>query len=141
MLLANIQNLLDILLDEIHAESSNDLSEDSIQKLRHFFPDNLLLAALDLIDRERVMRLKTQWGRSFYEVHGSTSAYTVQPDLPSHMPAYCSCPSFAFSVLLSEDQLMCKHLLAVKLAQRLNKCVERNITDEGIPSTQLVSNE
>ncbi|KAH8119572.1 Alpha/Beta hydrolase protein [Phellopilus nigrolimitatus] len=156
------------LLKRVNQRKSRTVFEDSIQKLRHFFPDNLLLAALDLIDRERgqyqfsvfqtdienhesnsnyvsgintVMHLKTQWGHSFYEVHGSTSAYTVQPDLLPHKPAYCSCPSFAFSVILSEDQLMCKHLLAVQLAQRLSKCAERNITDGDIPSTQLVLND
>ncbi|KAI5120313.1 hypothetical protein M0805_005817 [Coniferiporia weirii] len=137
-----LNTLLDTLLEELGVNSEpGDVSDDDIQKLLHFFPEKLLLAAFDLVDRERVMHLKTTWGRSFYEVHGLTSTYTVQPDLPPRMPAYCSCPAFAFSVLLAEEHLMCKHVLAVKLAQRLNKCVERNISEEGLMATALVQYE
>ena len=33
------------------------VSDDNIHKLRFFFPDDLLLAALDLVDREKGERL------------------------------------------------------------------------------------
>lgn len=38
---------------EVILTRRNIVSEDDLQKLRQFFPDNLLLAALDLIDRDR----------------------------------------------------------------------------------------
>ncbi|KAI6134494.1 hypothetical protein EDD17DRAFT_1492744, partial [Pisolithus thermaeus] len=119
--------------------------EEGIEKLRAFIPDTTLVAALDVVDRDRgrelliertlwiVLRYKTPWGRSHYEVFGSTSTcYTVFPRLgfSASMFSYCTCPAFAFSVLVSNSHLMCKHVLAVCLAERLSKCIERTVTDE-----------
>ncbi|PCH43384.1 hypothetical protein WOLCODRAFT_75141, partial [Wolfiporia cocos MD-104 SS10] len=101
-----------------------------LESLRFFFPDTLLLAALDLIDRESVIKYKTPWGRAQYEVLGSTNSYAVFPEmlLTNMQPmAYCTCPAFAYSVLLSGSQLMCKHLLATILAERLSRCSERHV--------------
>ncbi|TDL24256.1 hypothetical protein BD410DRAFT_767446 [Rickenella mellea] len=110
------------------------MTDDFLQKLRHIFPDTLIIAALDLVDRERVIKLQSSWGRTFFEVLGSTGSYTVHPLLPSATPVYCNCPSFTVSVLLSEDLLMCKHVLAVHVAQRLERCSERKIALEDLPS-------
>ncbi|KAI0930154.1 hypothetical protein AcV5_006940 [Taiwanofungus camphoratus] len=77
-----------------------------------------------------VLKYVTPWGRVQYEVLGSTASYTVFPDLfypGSSVHFYCTCPAFAYSVLSSESQLMCKHVLATLLAQRLSKCIERPI--------------
>ncbi|KAI6119880.1 hypothetical protein EDD16DRAFT_1479852, partial [Pisolithus croceorrhizus] len=127
--------------------------EEGIDKLRAFIPDTTLVAALDVVDRDRgrcpwsadyrdlftertswiVLRYKTPWGRSHYEIFGSTSTYyTVFPRFGSSasMFCYCTCPAFAFSVLVSNSHLMCKHVLAVCLAERLSKCIERTVTDE-----------
>ncbi|KAI0662339.1 hypothetical protein C8Q70DRAFT_910210, partial [Cubamyces menziesii] len=97
-------------------------------------PETLLLGALDLIDRDSVIVYKPPWGRPQYEVLGSTASYTVFPGLPSpkgYALAYCTCPAYAYSVLLSETQLMCKHVLATILACRLGRCIERPVdTDE-----------
>ncbi|EPT04531.1 hypothetical protein FOMPIDRAFT_38954, partial [Fomitopsis schrenkii] len=106
--------------------------EEGLEKLRFVFSDTLLLAALDLIDRENVIKYKTPWGGIQYEVYGSTANYTVFPGLPGSSPDtppafYCTCPAFAYSVLLSQNQIMCKHLLATMVAEKLSKCVERNI--------------
>ncbi|KIO31238.1 hypothetical protein M407DRAFT_241908 [Tulasnella calospora MUT 4182] len=43
---------------------------------------------------------------------------------------FCSCPAFAYYVLNSEVRVMCKHILAVKLAFRLQKFIERSRTEE-----------
>lgn len=98
-----------------------------------------------------VIKYKTPWGGIQYEVYGSTANYTVFPGLPGSSPDtppafYCTCPAFAYSVLLSQNQIMvntfsapaipltciftylqCKHLLATMVAEKLSKCVERNI--------------
>ncbi|KLO19454.1 hypothetical protein SCHPADRAFT_818009 [Schizopora paradoxa] len=105
--------------------------EDDLQKLRQFFPYNLLLAALDLVDRDRVTEYQTTWGRSFYDVYGSTSNYAVTLDVIPDQPNFCTCPSYAFSVLISEENIMCKHILAVKIAKRLERCVTRRIAEDG----------
>lgn len=111
-----------------------DNLEDGVDKLRSLFPDATLLAALDLVDRDSVMRYKTTWGRYHYEVRGSTSTYTVFPRLGFSAPAscYCTCPAFAFTVLMSNSHLMCKHVLAVCLAEQLSKCVEFSLSDEDL---------
>lgn len=116
-----------------------DNLEEGIDKLRAFIPDTTLVAALDAVDRDRVLRYKTTWGRCHYEVFGSTSTYyTVFPQLgfSAKVFCYCTCPAFAFAVLVSNSHLMvgrslspniasglitfqCKHVLAVCLAEQL----------------------
>jgi len=107
-----------------------DNYDDALEKLRFFFPDTLLIAALDLIDRDSVIKHVTPWGHLSYEVYGLTANYAVFPDICSSglgPLAYCTCPAYAYSVLLSRSQIMCKHLLATIIAQRLSKCIERPI--------------
>ena len=41
-----------------------------------------------------------------------------------------SCPSFVYTVLVKEDCLLCKHMLAVQLARALGQCKEVTISDE-----------
>ncbi|KAI0930153.1 hypothetical protein AcW1_008910 [Taiwanofungus camphoratus] len=87
----------------------HDNINESLEKLRLFLPDTLLVAALDLVDRDSVLKYVTPWGRVQYEVLGSTASYTVFPDLfypGSSVHFYCTCPAFAYSVLSSESQLM-----------------------------------
>ncbi|KAI0744217.1 hypothetical protein C8Q80DRAFT_1185610 [Daedaleopsis nitida] len=110
---------------------------DALEKLRFFFPETLLLGALDLIDRDSVIEYRTAWGRPHYEVLGSTATYAVYPGLPSaggHALAYCTCPAYAYSVLLSETQLMCKHVLATLIARRLSRCIERPVNADELAS-------
>ncbi|KAH9839295.1 uncharacterized protein C8Q71DRAFT_505589 [Rhodofomes roseus] len=121
--------LVPTVLESIRPDT---FDEDGLEKLRFLFSDTLVLAALDLIDRESVIKYKKPWGGIQYEVYGSTANYTVFPGLPGPSPdnkssSYCTCPAFAYSVLLSRTQIMCKHLLATLVAERLSKCIERNI--------------
>ncbi|KAF9241535.1 hypothetical protein BU15DRAFT_87128 [Melanogaster broomeanus] len=120
--------------------------EEGIDKLRALFPDNTIVAALDLVDRDNgcsltslvvapsVLKYRTPWGRCHYEVLGSTATYSVFPRLgcSTNVSSYCTCPAFAFAVLMSESHLMCKHVLAVCLAEQLLGCVERPISDQDL---------
>ncbi|TFK53601.1 hypothetical protein OE88DRAFT_1676855 [Heliocybe sulcata] len=113
--------------------------EDLLTKLKFFFPDNLILSALDLVDRDNVIKYTTPWGATRFQVLGSTSgsSYCVFPTLPSNtttVSTYCSCPAFAYSVLKSDSQLMCKHVLAAHLAPCLGKCIERSLTLDDLAS-------
>jgi len=107
------------------------LSDDSLQKLRIIFPDTLILAALDLVDTQSVIQYVAPWGRTHYEVLGSTSTYTVFPISPT---PYCNCPSFAYAVLMHQSQLMCKHVLATRLALRMSRCVVRKVSRDELTS-------
>ncbi|KAI0730327.1 hypothetical protein C8Q72DRAFT_823798 [Fomitopsis betulina] len=128
--------LVPAVIESIRADT---FDEEGLEKLRFLFPDTLLLAALDLIDRDNVVKYKTPWGSIQYEVYGSTANYTVFPGLlgssSNGPPAfYCTCPAFAYSALLSQTQIMCKHLLATMVAEKLSKCIERNIKANDLAS-------
>lgn len=114
------------------------LSDETIQRLRSLFPDTLVLAALDLVDRESVIKYTTPWGRSHYEVLGSTATYTVfpqiSPSLTPAMSAYCTCPAFTYAVLISESHMMCKHVLATRLAEQMARCLVRPVSKDDLAS-------
>lgn len=102
---------------------------DYLERLRFLFSENLVLAALDLVDRESgrplitrsrakptgdrlkpiVIKYNTPWGHTQYQVLGSTSTYAVFLGVPKtkrKTADYCTCPAFTFSVLLSDSELM-----------------------------------
>jgi len=114
------------VIDSIQLEH-NELSNDSLMKLQTIFPENLIISALDLIDRGSVIHHITPWNHTEYEVLGSTATYTILLDLDAspRVPYSCTCPSFIYAVLLSETHIMCKHLLATFLARKLSLCIER----------------
>ncbi|KAF9501952.1 hypothetical protein BDN71DRAFT_503204 [Pleurotus eryngii] len=117
--------ILDTTLASI--KPGEPIHDDTLHQLRVLFPDSLVLAAFDIVDRKNVMKYTTPWGRVFYQVIGSTATYSVQPDL-GHSPNvrfYCTCPAFSYTVLLAESYFMCKHILAVALAEQLNECINR----------------
>ncbi|KAL6310394.1 hypothetical protein BKA93DRAFT_814134 [Sparassis latifolia] len=125
------------LVQEVIASIKPDSDRDYMAELRFFFPDTLLLSALDLIDRESVLKYVTPWGSSRYEVIGSTAMYSVFPGLrtsKSRLQVYCTCPAYSYSVLISESHLMCKHVLAILLAERLSNCIERPVSQDDLAS-------
>ncbi|ESP05093.1 hypothetical protein LOTGIDRAFT_103136, partial [Lottia gigantea] len=85
-----------------------------------------LLPALELIDNESVTLLTSPSGREVYQVVGSAGTKYYTCFISSH---YCSCPAFRFSVLKKEDYLLCKHLLAIKLSEAMEKVKRNPITD------------
>ncbi|EIM82914.1 uncharacterized protein STEHIDRAFT_63693, partial [Stereum hirsutum FP-91666 SS1] len=76
-----------------------------------------------------VIRYTTTWGHHHYHVHSSTATRTVFPSLPQSpaTPAFCTCPAFSKAILLMDSHIMCKHVLAVQLADRLGKFVEKQV--------------
>ncbi|KAI9442619.1 hypothetical protein H4582DRAFT_1808987, partial [Lactarius indigo] len=119
--------------------------DETVEKLGTLFSDQLLLAALDLIDRDcgmcltsspneivrslSVIKYVSPWGRHHFSVLGMTDSYTVFPSLhrSCSVPHFCTCPAFAYAVLISQSQLTCKHILATLIAERLSKCVMREM--------------
>jgi len=114
------------IIESIQPTNECQLSDDVLLKLGFIFPENFILAALDLIDRENVIHYTTSWGHSEYEVLGSTATYSVFVDPQAACLHYsCTCPAFAYSVLLSETHIMCKHILATLIGRRLARCIQR----------------
>ncbi|KAJ7497246.1 hypothetical protein FB451DRAFT_1210594 [Mycena latifolia] len=108
---------------------SEPLTEHSLLTLQSIMPRNLVLAALDLIDHENVLKCIGP-ARQHYEVLGSTATYRVFLNLPGPVSAYCTCPAFMYFVLSSESYLMCKHVLAARLAAQMARCVDRPVSEE-----------
>ncbi|ELR16240.1 SWIM-domain containing Srs2 interacting protein 1 family protein [Acanthamoeba castellanii str. Neff] len=92
----------------------------------YFVFDAVLFAALDIIDRNRVVQVvATPSGRSYYQLAGQgkkSGKWSTKYICFGH---YCSCPAFTYSVLKGdprETPFMCKHQLAVRLAPLVGKC-------------------
>ncbi|KAH9979059.1 hypothetical protein BGW80DRAFT_1282704 [Lactifluus volemus] len=122
-----IYNILQAILETIEP---GNLPDEAVEKLGVLFSEQLLLAALDLIDRDCVVDYISPWGRSHTCVLGMTGSYTVFPSLhrSCSIPSFCTCPAFAYTVLISHSQIVCKHVLATLIAQRLSKCVVREMS-------------
>ncbi|KAK7679599.1 hypothetical protein QCA50_017310 [Cerrena zonata] len=125
--------LSDVVVGSLSGDDteSDDDVEEYIEKMKFLFSENLLLAALDLVDRESVIKYVTPWGHSSYHVLGSTTTYIIFPGSNENglkVSPYCTCPAFAYSVLLSESEVMCKHLLATRIAIRFSRLLERPVT-------------
>lgn len=117
-------------------------SEDSwIEALGILIPESIIVAAFDILDRRRVLKLTTPGGRFLYHVEGSSKTYPVLTDLPSPKPDYCSCYAFMYNVLINKNQTMCKHILAVLLARKLGKFTERAATLDEIAFMMFKANE
>lgn len=108
------------------------LDEDLLKQLRFFFPEALVLAAFDIIDRDGVVKHTSPLQRAQYQVTGTKGNCRVFPHLPGWADSavnkyFCDCPAFTLSVLSVESNLMCKHLLATYLAEKLGRVVERKL--------------
>ncbi|KAG8753692.1 hypothetical protein FRC12_011459 [Ceratobasidium sp. 428] len=117
-------------------ERGSEFEDNTILSLYHVF-QHTLLAALDLLDRNKVLRAVHQ-RREHFQVYGAEEVHTIYTDLPdmcsdtaadwddrgpgwSIPSGWCSCPTFAAAVVIAMDQPMCKHLLAVVLYLKLDK--------------------
>ncbi|KAF9010644.1 hypothetical protein BDQ17DRAFT_1299174 [Cyathus striatus] len=123
MTIVDFLPIVDAILESVGPQ---ELSDNTLLQLRAVFSENLVIAALDLIDRGNIIHYTTPWGHTEYEVLGSTATYSVFLDLgTARIPFYCSCPAFSRIVLAGESAVMCKHVLATRLAKQLSLCTER----------------
>lgn len=105
-------------------EETGGLSDDLLSAL-HFIFRQPLLHALDLLDRGAVTHVTCPSGRELYLVKGSSGEHTCLPRV-----GHCSCLSFVYTVLLREEAMMCKHLLAVQLGKAMGSSITKHVTDE-----------
>ncbi|KAJ7647379.1 hypothetical protein FB45DRAFT_734890, partial [Roridomyces roridus] len=114
------------------------VTDQNLLNLQAVLPRNLVVAALDLVDRGNVVKY-TGPANKHYQVLGSTGTHRVFTDLPGPMSSYCSCPAFAYLVLSSETYIMCKHLPRCRLANKLDKCTTQPLDKEQL--SQLILQE
>lgn len=122
------------LLDLVLAEAKpGPLQDGVLQGLRHLVPDTLIIGAFTLIDSNRISLYVSENGRRHYLVEGSgSSLYTVYPDLEASALPLCTCYAFLHGVLASQNYLLCKHILAVKLATRMDRITEQPILEDNL---------
>lgn len=120
-----LHSTVDQLLLEVSRESLNEnnstLSDNLLSALHSVFQQSLL-HALDLVDKNHVMRFVCPTsGRELFQVKASTGSKVYTCLMPS---SYCNCPSFVYSVILKEEAMLCKHLLAVRLCRAMGRVVQ-----------------
>lgn len=94
-----------------------------------------LLSALDILDKSAVELHTTPSGRTAYIVRG-TSRNTY---LCLKAENFCSCLSFQYTVLNRRDSVMCKHLLAVHVAEAIRGAVVKEVSDEDLAECMKLS--
>ncbi|XP_074640742.1 zinc finger SWIM domain-containing protein 7-like [Tubulanus polymorphus] len=115
------------LLNEVsrnHREHGR-LTDEVLSALRFVFQAPLL-SALDLVDKEAVTTLESPSGRKVYQVVGTSGTpYTCYEN-----SNFCCCPAYKFSVLKKNDHIMCKHVLAIELSNRLEKTKREQVNNQ-----------
>ncbi|GAA5835009.1 hypothetical protein JCM11251_000136 [Rhodosporidiobolus azoricus] len=127
-----LAHLLTSLIASPSIAPAAPIPDDTLLALAAVVGNQLLLDALDLIDRDKVTRLTPPSSRPIYLVASSSSSsggspapasYHVVPDinLGGSAGGWCPCPAFAKGVVGNRaDGVICKHLLAVLLSLRLS---------------------
>ncbi|KAK3779181.1 hypothetical protein RRG08_012444 [Elysia crispata] len=126
-----IEDTADQLIGEVKRSYSvnKQLSDDLLNTLSFFF-QSPLLPALELIEKSSVYHVTSPSGRSLYQVIGASGTpYTCFPGLK-----YCSCPAYQFSVLRKDTHMLCKHVLALRLAEAMDKLKPLSVSDTEIAS-------
>ncbi|KAE8622061.1 hypothetical protein XENTR_v10005081 [Xenopus tropicalis] len=115
------------LLREIkrNYQETSQITDELLLGLKFIFGPTALYA-LDLVDQRSVSHVTSPSGRSTFQVVGSSGKmYTCFASCH-----YCSCPAFSFSVLRKNDNMLCKHILAIYLSQAMGLCQELTVTDK-----------
>ncbi|XP_031556637.1 zinc finger SWIM domain-containing protein 7-like [Actinia tenebrosa] len=108
-------------------EQHGRLTEELLSAL-YFVFGQPILHALDLVDRRSITRLTSPSGRIIHQVVGSSGqTYTCLK-----ASSFCTCPSYTYTVLVKMETIMCKHLLAVNLAEAIHNIKEKEVSNETI---------
>lgn len=125
-------------MDAIHAElfrevarvyaETKTLPEETLCALSFMFPGNAIVMALSLVEKRHVTYLRAPSGRGAYQVTGSTGT----PYVCLASSGYCGCHSYRFGVLRRGTHAMCKHVMAVRLAEAMGLVEMRDVTDSAL---------
>ncbi|GAA5929279.1 uncharacterized protein JCM15063_004108 [Sporobolomyces koalae] len=113
------------LLEGVLGSLTTPIADHHISTLAAIVGHDLLKDALDLVDRDQVVRVNLPNGNKLYQVAGSSGTpYNVLPELAG---GYCPCPAYSLNVLARATDRstwtgslnQCKHLLACRLADKV----------------------
>jgi predicted nucleic acid-binding Zn finger protein len=117
------------ILDAIckRAQQEGALSDTSLLQLNCLY-DKMLASALDLVDHATITKLtlrSSEESRAFWKVQ-STSGHVYHC-----FSGYCNCQAFAFRLShAAEHSLLCKHQLAIRLAEPIGAFKTQQLDDE-----------
>ncbi|XP_053214454.1 zinc finger SWIM domain-containing protein 7-like [Panonychus citri] len=119
------QSICRSVRDEPRPQGDNKLSDDYLTQLVYLFGDDLI-NALTLIDDKRIYLVRSDSGRQVFKV--------LSQDKPIHYICYknayyCTCLAFKHKVI-SSDSIMCKHLIATRIADAMGLIEIENINDQ-----------
>ncbi|KAH9471148.1 hypothetical protein Pst134EA_005057 [Puccinia striiformis f. sp. tritici] len=120
----------DILNRQLDHIQSTELTDQQIHALHIIVGPEILLAALKLLDLRAVKKLVLESGQAMYEIQGNEAVYHVQLGLRHS----CTCQTFIDGVMIKARQLVCAHLLAVRIGVRLG-----SIEAQGMNLESLIS--
>ncbi|XP_017268192.1 zinc finger SWIM domain-containing protein 7 [Kryptolebias marmoratus] len=106
-------------------QETSQIPDDLLIALKFVF-GSCALQALDLVDQRSVTCLTSPSGRKAFQVMGG-SGHLYTCFLSCH---YCPCPAFAYSVLRRNQDLLCKHILAVYLCQAMAATQQESVSDQ-----------
>ncbi|KAI1283818.1 Zinc finger SWIM domain-containing protein 7 [Halotydeus destructor] len=84
-------------------------------------------SAVHLVESEKVYLLETDEHRQVFKVEseeGREDYYCLKHSF------YCTCPQYQYRGILSKETLLCKHILATRLAEAMKIITYRYIDDE-----------
>ena len=98
-----------------------------MELLAFVFDEKHLEHALVIVQKRMLKKLVgTRSKRTCWQVRGKSGAKEEYLVYPTH---YCSCRAFQWDVLSKGEQLICKHMLAVRVAEALDDYNSVDIDD------------
>ena len=111
------------------------VSDEVLKELAHLFPATTLIHALELIDKDKIIKyIGNTSKRELFAVKPSSGVGVGRYKQRSRTykcisHCYCTCQSFSMSVISKKEFRYCKHLLAVILADALDCYSIINVPD------------
>ena len=128
----NLKDILTLVTKQLRLEIEKEMEENG--KISDFLLETLyaiygppLVQALDCIDRQAITHITCPAGRGLYQVKASGGSNKYLCLLSVN---YCSCPYFVYGIVVREEAMMCKHLLAVHLACSLGQVGDPQIVSD-----------
>mmetsp|Transcript_23823 Transcript_23823/g.71085 ORF Transcript_23823/g.71085 Transcript_23823/m.71085 type:complete len:180 (-) Transcript_23823:138-677(-) len=118
----------DSVMASLQGDGTSELTEGQLAQLAFVYGGTVLQSALDLVDRRAVTAHLSPSGPPLYTVAGSQGReYLILP-----RSNFCECEAYRFQVLKAE-QIMCKHVLAVRIAAETGLITTTAVSDASVP--------
>ncbi|KAL0145718.1 zinc finger SWIM domain-containing protein 7 [Mucor lusitanicus] len=125
--------VIDLIFKRLEEEGT--LTKETTLRLYSIF-DKTLLESLQLTEGKQVTKVQSDSGRALYRVSNECISELEDPAAQEIIntcminPRYCNCDKFIQDVILRNDMVMCRHVLAVKLSESLKLLGVNHLEDK-----------